>query len=194
MARLPLDPIYSKALIVAGQFNCLEEMLITVAMLSVESIFFAPREKLEEVCSNSNHSYLFCRVVRQWNYSASSLRNIMSTMISFATKGLWFILAKKSGLIGLETLAWQESNILWMNLNTSSASWSVMEVWVFVIIGTESLEMKLSWLLVWCRNFCSRDVSFVSACHFFLIIESLTFFLWWMWIILCVSVIYLLLC
>lgn len=105
MARLPLDPIYSKALIVAGQFNCLEEMLITVAMLSVESIFFAPREKLEEVCSNSNHSYLFCRVVRQWNYSASSLRNIMSTMISFATKGLWFILAKKSGLIGLETLA-----------------------------------------------------------------------------------------
>ncbi|KAL9420589.1 hypothetical protein AB3S75_038205 [Citrus x aurantiifolia] len=48
MARLPLDPIYSKALIVAGQFNCLEEMLITVAMLSVESIFFAPREKLEE--------------------------------------------------------------------------------------------------------------------------------------------------
>lgn len=59
MARLPLDPIYSKALIVAGQFNCLEEMLITVAMLSVESIFYAPREKLEEVCSNSDRSYLF---------------------------------------------------------------------------------------------------------------------------------------
>ncbi|KAL0336543.1 UNVERIFIED_CONTAM: Pre-splicing factor ATP-dependent RNA helicase DEAH10 [Sesamum radiatum] len=48
MARLPLDPIYSKALIVANQFNCLEEMLIVVAMLSVESIFYAPREKLEE--------------------------------------------------------------------------------------------------------------------------------------------------
>ncbi|KAI6676907.1 hypothetical protein NL676_037703 [Syzygium grande] len=48
MARLPLDPIYSKALIQASQFNCLEEMLITVAMLSVESIFYAPREKLEE--------------------------------------------------------------------------------------------------------------------------------------------------
>lgn len=49
MARLPLDPIYSKALILASQFNCLEEMLITVAMLSVESIFYAPRDKLEEV-------------------------------------------------------------------------------------------------------------------------------------------------
>ncbi|XP_073059360.1 pre-mRNA-splicing factor ATP-dependent RNA helicase DEAH10 isoform X1 [Primulina eburnea] len=48
MARLPLDPIYSKALVVANQFKCLEEMLIIVAMLSVESIFYAPREKLEE--------------------------------------------------------------------------------------------------------------------------------------------------
>ncbi|XP_021670883.2 pre-mRNA-splicing factor ATP-dependent RNA helicase DEAH10 isoform X3 [Hevea brasiliensis] len=48
MARLPLDPIYSKALILASQFNCLEEMLITVAMLSVESIFYAPREKKDE--------------------------------------------------------------------------------------------------------------------------------------------------
>lgn len=48
MARLPLEPIYSKALILANQFNCLEEMLIIVAMLSVESIFYAPRDKLEE--------------------------------------------------------------------------------------------------------------------------------------------------
>jgi ATP-dependent RNA helicase DHX8/PRP22 len=49
MARLPLDPMYSKALIVASEFKCLEEMLIVVSMLSVESIFFSPREKLEEV-------------------------------------------------------------------------------------------------------------------------------------------------
>ncbi|CAL0315240.1 unnamed protein product [Lupinus luteus] len=48
MARLPLDPVYSKALILASQFNCLEEMLITVAMLSAESIFYAPRDKLDE--------------------------------------------------------------------------------------------------------------------------------------------------
>ncbi|KAL7187088.1 hypothetical protein ACSBR1_037206 [Camellia fascicularis] len=48
MARLPLKPIHSKALILASQFNCLEEMLIIVAMLSVESIFCAPCEKLEE--------------------------------------------------------------------------------------------------------------------------------------------------
>ena len=54
MASLPLDPIFSKALIRASEteFNCLEEMLITVAMLSVESIFFFPREKLNEVFRN----------------------------------------------------------------------------------------------------------------------------------------------
>uniref|UniRef100_A0ACD5Y679 Uncharacterized protein n=1 Tax=Avena sativa TaxID=4498 RepID=A0ACD5Y679_AVESA len=48
MSRLPLDPMYSKALIVSSEFKCLEEMLIVVSMLSVESIFFTPREKLEE--------------------------------------------------------------------------------------------------------------------------------------------------
>lgn len=50
MARLPLDPMDSKAILLASQFNCLEEMLIAVAMLSVESIFYAPPNKLEEVC------------------------------------------------------------------------------------------------------------------------------------------------
>ncbi|XP_058738014.1 pre-mRNA-splicing factor ATP-dependent RNA helicase DEAH10-like [Vicia villosa] len=49
MARLPLDPIYSKALILASEYDCLEEMLITVAMLSVESIFYTPRDQYEEV-------------------------------------------------------------------------------------------------------------------------------------------------
>ncbi|CAA6661706.1 unnamed protein product [Spirodela intermedia] len=48
MAQIPLDPLYSKALILAREFNCLEEMLIVVAMLSVESIFYIPHEKLEK--------------------------------------------------------------------------------------------------------------------------------------------------
>lgn len=52
MARLPLDPMYAKALIQASTFNCLEEMLIAVAMLSVESIFYFPREKIDEVRLN----------------------------------------------------------------------------------------------------------------------------------------------
>lgn len=48
MARLPLDPMDSKAILLASQFNCLKEMLIAVAMLSVESIFYAPPDKLEQ--------------------------------------------------------------------------------------------------------------------------------------------------
>ncbi|KAJ4911098.1 RNA helicase family protein [Raphanus sativus] len=55
MARLPLDPLYSRALVLANQFNCLEEMLITVAMLSVEPIFYYPREKREEARTSRNH-------------------------------------------------------------------------------------------------------------------------------------------
>lgn len=48
MARLPLDPMDSKAILLASQFNCLKEMLIAVSMLSVESIFYAPPDKLEQ--------------------------------------------------------------------------------------------------------------------------------------------------
>lgn len=63
MARLPLDPMYSKALIIAGEFKCLEEMLIVVAMLSVESIFYFPRDKAEEVRTHP-HLFLFFYVMR----------------------------------------------------------------------------------------------------------------------------------
>nr|GLL24789.1 pre-mRNA-splicing factor ATP-dependent RNA helicase DEAH10-like isoform X2 [Ipomoea trifida] len=58
MARLPLEPMHSKALILAGDFGCLEEMLISVVMLSVESIFYAPREKLEEDILSAYHLFL----------------------------------------------------------------------------------------------------------------------------------------
>lgn len=70
MAKLPLDPVYSKALIVASQFGCLKEMLICVAMLSVESIFYAPREKLEEVvlCATSCDSSPFSLSVSVLKY------------------------------------------------------------------------------------------------------------------------------
>lgn len=60
MARLPLDPMYSKALILADNFKCLEEMLIVVAMLSVESIFYFSHDKREEVCIST--MYKCCEV------------------------------------------------------------------------------------------------------------------------------------
>ncbi|CAM6100534.1 unnamed protein product [Calypogeia fissa] len=48
MAGFPLEPMYAKAMIISTNFQCSEEMLTTVAMLSAESIFFTPREKLKE--------------------------------------------------------------------------------------------------------------------------------------------------
>ncbi|CAH2033893.1 unnamed protein product [Thlaspi arvense] len=55
MSRLPLDPVFSRALIWANKLNCLEEMLITVAMLNGESIFYDPREKREEARTSRHH-------------------------------------------------------------------------------------------------------------------------------------------
>ncbi|EGC33619.1 hypothetical protein DICPUDRAFT_80605 [Dictyostelium purpureum] len=49
MALFPLDPMYSKALIKSAEFDCLEEVLIIISMLSVESIFFTPKDKKKEV-------------------------------------------------------------------------------------------------------------------------------------------------
>eukprot|EP01132_Coremiostelium_polycephalum_P010062 gene10062-12334_t len=49
MALFPLDPMYSKTLIKSMEFECVEEILIIISMLSVESIFFAPRDKQNEV-------------------------------------------------------------------------------------------------------------------------------------------------
>lgn len=48
MARFPLDPLYSRAVLAAARFRCAEEMLTAVAMLSVENAFFAPKDKLAE--------------------------------------------------------------------------------------------------------------------------------------------------
>jgi HrpA-like RNA helicase len=49
MAELPLEPMLSKAVIVSKEFNCFEEILSIVSMLSVESIFYNPRSKQQQV-------------------------------------------------------------------------------------------------------------------------------------------------
>ncbi|KYQ94232.1 DEAD/DEAH box helicase [Tieghemostelium lacteum] len=49
MSMFPLDPMYSKTLIKSVEFECLEEVLIIISMLSVESIFFIPKDKAKEV-------------------------------------------------------------------------------------------------------------------------------------------------
>ncbi|KAI8427726.1 hypothetical protein MSG28_002158 [Choristoneura fumiferana] len=48
MASFPIDPKYSKVLLSAPEFNCLDEALSLVAMLSSENIFHTPMHKREE--------------------------------------------------------------------------------------------------------------------------------------------------
>ncbi len=48
MAEFPLDPTLSKVLLAACDLSCAEEMLTIVAMLSVESLFYRPKDKAAE--------------------------------------------------------------------------------------------------------------------------------------------------
>uniref|UniRef100_A0A182ITB2 RNA helicase n=1 Tax=Anopheles atroparvus TaxID=41427 RepID=A0A182ITB2_ANOAO len=49
MARFPLDPKFSKMLLSAPKFGCLEEMLTIIAMLSGENIFTNSAQKREQM-------------------------------------------------------------------------------------------------------------------------------------------------
>ncbi|KAK8793914.1 hypothetical protein WA171_003042 [Blastocystis sp. BT1] len=53
MAMLPLDPIYARLLLLSKDFHCTSEILDLVSILSVENIFFSPREEREK--ANVSH-------------------------------------------------------------------------------------------------------------------------------------------
>lgn len=48
MAEFPLDPPLSKMLIMSNQYNCGEEVLTIVSMLSVPAIFYRPKDREQE--------------------------------------------------------------------------------------------------------------------------------------------------
>ena len=54
MARFPLEPKLSKALLTSEKFDCVEELLTLVSMLSVDSVFITPTNAVEEArrCHN----------------------------------------------------------------------------------------------------------------------------------------------
>ncbi|XP_024384968.1 pre-mRNA-splicing factor ATP-dependent RNA helicase DEAH10 isoform X1 [Physcomitrium patens] len=54
MARFPLEPMYAKAMLISCEMGCSEEMLATVSMMSVDSVFYAPRDKLQEANNARN--------------------------------------------------------------------------------------------------------------------------------------------
>ncbi|KAK6589868.1 Prp16p pre-mRNA splicing family SFII helicase [Cryptosporidium xiaoi] len=79
MSRYPLDPPLSKALITAKDLNCVIEVIIIVSMLSVPSIFFRPKDRIDEAESSrekfsvpeSDHLTLL-NVFLQWKRNKSS--------------------------------------------------------------------------------------------------------------------------
>jgi pre-mRNA-splicing factor ATP-dependent RNA helicase DHX38/PRP16 len=48
MSEFPMEPSMAKMLIVAVDYKCSAEMLTIVSMLSVPSVFYRPKERMEE--------------------------------------------------------------------------------------------------------------------------------------------------
>lgn len=74
MAKFPLDPRFSKILLSAQQYGCLEEALTVVALLSSESILICPCNRREQVqnihqkfCSGLGDHVTLLNVYREFN-------------------------------------------------------------------------------------------------------------------------------
>merc|ERR1719253_2243758 len=73
MSQFPLDPPLSKMLIIAEELGCSSEVMNVMAVLSVPSIFFRPKDRVEEAdaarekffCPESDHLTLL-NVYQQW--------------------------------------------------------------------------------------------------------------------------------
>ncbi|KAK9464958.1 pre-mRNA-splicing factor ATP-dependent RNA helicase prp16 [Lipomyces arxii] len=79
MASFPMEPSLSKLLIMSEEYECGEEMLTIVSMLSVPSVFYRPKERMEEsdaarekfFVSESDHLTLL-NVYMQWKSNGYS--------------------------------------------------------------------------------------------------------------------------
>ena len=48
MSQFPLDPVYSKILLESQKYECTHKVIGLISMLSVDPVFFAPRDRREE--------------------------------------------------------------------------------------------------------------------------------------------------
>eukprot|EP00250_Pteridium_aquilinum_P014497 c22029_g1_i2 orf=326-2476(+) len=83
MSRFPVEPLYAKAIIMSCEYKCSAEMLAIVAMLSVESIFYQPRGKMDEaraakqrfLCPDGDHITLV-NVLRAYVSEVEKMGNV----------------------------------------------------------------------------------------------------------------------
>jgi HrpA-like RNA helicase len=60
MSLFPLDPRYTKVIIASAEYNCLEESLIVIALLSGENIFLDPIAKRQQAMTvRSRYIFIF---------------------------------------------------------------------------------------------------------------------------------------
>lgn len=69
MSEFPMDPSMAKMLIASVEYKCSSEMLTIVSMLSVPSMFYRPKDRMEEadaarekfnVPASQSHSHSHC--------------------------------------------------------------------------------------------------------------------------------------
>jgi len=57
MSKLPLDPIFGNLVLHSHEYNCINDMLIVVSMLSVDNLFYTPHQHhLLSLSDNTNNS------------------------------------------------------------------------------------------------------------------------------------------
>ncbi len=93
MSEFPMEPSMAKMLIVSVDYQCSSEMLTIVSMLSVPSVFYRPKERMEEADAarekfnvpESDHLTLL-NVFNQWNshgfvfrYTVFSPRSLLNS-------------------------------------------------------------------------------------------------------------------
>jgi pre-mRNA-splicing factor ATP-dependent RNA helicase DHX38/PRP16 len=86
MNEFPMEPSMAKMLIVSVEYKCSAEMLTIVSMLSVPSVFYRPKERLEEsdaarekfAVPESDHLTLL-NVFQQWKSHGYAIQPLATT-------------------------------------------------------------------------------------------------------------------
>jgi ATP-dependent RNA helicase DHX8/PRP22 len=123
MAALPLDPMLSKSLIMAQEFECTEEILCIVSMMSGESVFFLPRGNKRKSAEDAHkrfhaiqgdhitmlnvfREYLNAKNKKQW-----CAQNFINSRAIQHIKEIWRQLLDYCGQLGIRRVSAGNSNI-----------------------------------------------------------------------------------
>jgi len=60
MAKLPLDPIFANLILLSRKYNCVKEMIIVVAMATVETLFYRPHNSIALSKASQAHKRFKC--------------------------------------------------------------------------------------------------------------------------------------